>query len=71
VDRLARRAGLNRGRRALFAVGAVSEEVLRAADGTPLRNTGRIRVRPADGALIDAPRAGCIRAGSPWGPTPR
>jgi hypothetical protein len=39
---------------ALFAGGAVSEEVLRDTDGTPLRNTGLIRVRPADGALIDA-----------------
>jgi hypothetical protein len=39
---------------ALFATGAVSEEVLRDTDGTPLRNTGLIRVRPADGALIDA-----------------
>jgi hypothetical protein len=39
---------------ALFAAGAVSEEVLRDTDGTPLRNTGLIRVRPADGALIDA-----------------
>ncbi|WP_342793374.1 FAD/NAD(P)-binding protein [Pseudonocardia hierapolitana] len=39
---------------ALFAGGAVSEEVLRDTDGTPLRNTGLVRVRPADGALIDA-----------------
>ncbi|MHA6618184.1 FAD/NAD(P)-binding protein [Pseudonocardia sp. DLS-67] len=39
---------------ALLATGAVSEEVLRAADGTLLRNTGLIRVRPADGALVDA-----------------
>jgi FAD-NAD(P)-binding len=34
--------------------GAVAEEVLRADDGTVLRNTGAIRVRPADGALLDA-----------------
>jgi hypothetical protein len=39
---------------ALLADGAVSEEVLRDGDGTLLRNTGLIRVRPADGALIDA-----------------
>jgi hypothetical protein len=39
---------------ALYAAGAVSEEVLHDADGTPLRNTGLIRVRPADGAVIDA-----------------
>ncbi|QYN31864.1 FAD/NAD(P)-binding protein [Pseudonocardia sp. DSM 110487] len=38
----------------LLAGGAVSEEVLRDTDGTVLRNTGLIRVRPADGALIDA-----------------
>ena len=38
----------------LLADGAVSEEVLRDADGTVLRNTGLIRVRPADGALVDA-----------------
>jgi len=39
---------------ALLAAGAVSEEVLRDPDGGVLRNTGLIRVRPADGALIDA-----------------
>ena len=39
---------------ALHARGAVSEEVLRDTDGTLLRNTGLVRVRPADGALIDA-----------------
>jgi hypothetical protein len=39
---------------ALLADGAVSEEVLRDGDGRLLRNTGLIRVRPADGALIDA-----------------
>jgi hypothetical protein len=39
---------------ALVRDGAVSEEVLTDADGTVLRNTGRIRVRPADGALVDA-----------------
>jgi FAD-NAD(P)-binding len=39
---------------AMLAAGAVSEEVLRDADGAVLRNTGLIRVRPADGALVDA-----------------
>jgi hypothetical protein len=39
---------------ALLRDGAVSEEVLTDADGTLLRNTGRVRVRPADGALLDA-----------------
>jgi uncharacterized NAD(P)/FAD-binding protein YdhS len=34
--------------------GAVGEDVLVDADGTVLRNTGLIRVRPEDGALIDA-----------------
>ena len=34
--------------------GAVTEEVLVDDDGRVLRNTGLIRVRPADGALIDA-----------------
>jgi hypothetical protein len=38
----------------LMRDGAVSEDVLVADDGTVLRNTGLIRVRPADGALIDA-----------------
>lgn len=38
----------------LLSGGAVSEDVLREGDGTLLRNTGLIRVRPADGALIDA-----------------
>jgi hypothetical protein len=39
---------------AMYAAGAVTEDVLCDPDGTPLRNTGLIRVRPADGALIDA-----------------
>jgi FAD-NAD(P)-binding len=39
---------------ALLRDGGVSEEVLTDADGTLLRNTGLIRVRPADGALVDA-----------------
>jgi hypothetical protein len=34
--------------------GEVAEEILRDDDGTVLRNTGEIRVRPADGALVDA-----------------
>lgn len=34
--------------------GAVSEEVLVDDDGTVLRNTGLIRVRPEDGAVVDA-----------------
>ncbi|GAA3241768.1 FAD/NAD(P)-binding protein [Pseudonocardia petroleophila] len=34
--------------------GGVSEDVLIDADGTVLRNTGLIRVRPEDGALVDA-----------------
>ena len=38
----------------LLAAGAVTEEVLVDDDGPVLRNTGLIRVRPADGALIDA-----------------
>ncbi|OZM79460.1 FAD/NAD(P)-binding domain-containing protein [Pseudonocardia sp. MH-G8] len=38
----------------LLREGAVSEDVLVADDGTVLRNTGLIRVRPADGALVDA-----------------
>jgi hypothetical protein len=38
----------------LLRDGAVSEEVLTDADGSVLRNTGRIRVRPADGAVLDA-----------------
>ncbi|MBW0119419.1 FAD/NAD(P)-binding protein [Pseudonocardia abyssalis] len=33
--------------------GGVSEDVLIDADGTVLRNTGLIRVRPEDGALVD------------------
>jgi hypothetical protein len=39
---------------ALLRDGAVSEEILVDDDGAVLRNTGQIRVRPADGALIDA-----------------
>ncbi|TQM45426.1 FAD/NAD(P)-binding protein [Pseudonocardia cypriaca] len=39
---------------ALLARGAVSEEVLRDADGALLRATGLIRVRASDGALVDA-----------------
>jgi hypothetical protein len=39
---------------ALLSRGAVSEEVLHDTDGTFLRNTGLVRVRPADGALVDA-----------------
>jgi len=34
--------------------GAVAEEILVDDDGTVLRNTGSIRVRPADGAVLDA-----------------
>lgn len=34
--------------------GAVAEDVLVDTDGTVLRNTGLIRVRPEDGALVDA-----------------
>jgi hypothetical protein len=37
----------------LLRAGAASEEVLYDGDGTLLANTGLIRVRPADGALID------------------
>lgn len=39
---------------ALFRDGALSEDVLVDVDGTVLRNTGQIRVRPADGAVIAA-----------------
>jgi hypothetical protein len=39
---------------ALMRDGAASEEVLRDEHGTVLRNTGQIRVRAADGALVDA-----------------
>ena len=39
---------------ALMRDGAASEEVLRDEHGAVLRNTGRLRVRPADGALVDA-----------------
>lgn len=39
---------------ALMRDGAASEEVLRDEQGAVLRNTGQIRVRPADGALVDA-----------------
>ena len=38
----------------LLRTGAVAEDVLVDDDGTVLRNTGTIRVRPADGALVDA-----------------
>ncbi len=38
----------------LLRDGALSEDVIVDADGTVLRNTGQIRVRPADGAVIDA-----------------
>ena len=38
----------------LLRRGEVAEEVLVDDDGTLLRNTGEIRVRPADGALVDA-----------------
>jgi len=39
---------------ALMRDGALSEDVIVDDDGTVLRNTGQIRVRPADGAVIDA-----------------
>jgi hypothetical protein len=39
---------------ALMREGAASEEVLRDERGRVMRNTGQIRVRPADGALVDA-----------------
>ena len=38
----------------LLRRGEVDEEILVDDDGTVLRNTGEIRVRPADGALVDA-----------------
>ncbi|AEA26671.1 FAD/NAD(P)-binding protein [Pseudonocardia benzenivorans] len=38
----------------LLRSGDVVEHVLRAADGTVLRNTGLIEVRAADGAVVDA-----------------
>jgi hypothetical protein len=38
----------------LLRHGAVAEEVLVDDDGAVLRNTGLIRVRPADGAILDA-----------------
>ena len=38
----------------LLRRGEVAEEVLVDDDGAVLRNTGEIRVRPADGALLDA-----------------
>jgi hypothetical protein len=38
----------------LLRRGEIAEEVLVDDDGTVLRNTGEIQVRPADGALIDA-----------------
>ncbi|MDN5934334.1 MAG: adenylate cyclase, partial [Pseudonocardia sp.] len=34
--------------------GGVDEDVLVDTDGTVLRNTGLIRVRPEDGAVVDA-----------------
>jgi hypothetical protein len=39
---------------ALMRDGVASEEVLRDEHGAVLRNTGQLRVRPADGALVDA-----------------
>ena len=42
----------------LLRRGEIAEEILVDDDGTVLRNTGEIRVRPADGALIDG-TAGC------------
>ena len=44
----------------LMRSGAASEEVLVDDDGTVVRNTGEIRVHPADGALVDA--AGRVHA---------
>jgi FAD-NAD(P)-binding protein len=38
----------------LLRRGEIAEEILVDDDGTVLRNTGEIRVRPADGALVDA-----------------
>ena len=38
----------------LLRRGEVAEEILVDDDGTVLRNTGEVRVRPADGALLDA-----------------
>jgi hypothetical protein len=38
----------------LLEAGEVTEEVLVDQGGTVLRNTGRVRVRPADGALVRA-----------------
>jgi hypothetical protein len=38
----------------LLRRGEVAEEILLDDDGAVLRNTGEIRVRPADGALVDA-----------------
>ncbi|MCE3555944.1 FAD/NAD(P)-binding protein [Pseudonocardia sp. RS11V-5] len=38
----------------LRATGEVAEEILRDASGAVLRHTGLVRVRPADGALLDA-----------------
>jgi len=38
----------------LLRRGEVAEEILVDDDGTVLRNTGEIRVRPVDGALVDA-----------------
>jgi len=39
---------------ALMRDGLASEEVLRDERGAVLRNTGQVRVRAADGALVDA-----------------
>ncbi|MFR9804765.1 FAD/NAD(P)-binding protein [Pseudonocardia sp. RS010] len=39
---------------ALHTTGEVSEEILRDDTGAVLRHTGLVRVRPADGALVDA-----------------
>jgi hypothetical protein len=38
----------------LVAAGEASEEILVGADGRELRRTGLLRVRPADGAVVDA-----------------
>jgi hypothetical protein len=38
----------------LLATGAAREQVLVTEDGTELRRTGLLEVRPADGAVLDA-----------------
>ncbi|GAA4560810.1 FAD/NAD(P)-binding protein [Pseudonocardia xishanensis] len=38
----------------LLAAGEASEQILVSADGVELRRTGLLRVRPADGAILDA-----------------